>query len=279
MTRVLLVEVDTATTANIELLLRKENFIVDSTDLGEDALQIGKLYDYDVIILDPMLPDIDGYELLSRLREAKVHTPVLILAARTEVDYRLKGLSFGADDFMTEPFDERELIGRLRAIVRRSNGHSQSTIRIGELAINIERRMVTVDDQQVDLTKKEYAILELLSQRKGKVITKEAFLTHLYDGRDEPYAKIIDVFICKLRKKLTAATGNDHHVETVWGRGYTMRDPVKPATQLTVGLHRPAAVRTSQRGARQLNGVTRRFPHFPPGTKRPARPACRYAGG
>src|SRR5215213_194552 len=223
--RVLLVEDDAATAASIELMLKKESFIIDTTDLGEDGLEIGKLYDYDIIILDLMLPDIDGYEVLRRLRAARVRTPILILSGLGELDDKLKGLGFGADDFLTKPFDRRELIARIQAIVRRSKGHSASEIRTGKLTVNLDSRMVTVDDQPLHLTAKEYGIIELLSLRKGTTLTKEMFLNHLYGGMDEPELKIIDVFICKLRKKLSLACGGANYIETVWGRGYVLRDP------------------------------------------------------
>ena len=224
--RVLLVEDDSATAASIEMMLRAENFIVDTTDLGEDGLEIGKLYDYDIIILDLMLPDIDGYEVLRRLRAARVRTPILILSGLSELDHKLKGLGFGADDFLTKPFDRRELIARIQAIVRRAKGHSESVIRTGKLLVNLDSRTVDVDGQPLRLTGKEYGILELLSLRKGTTLTKEMFLNHLYGGMDEPELKIIDVFVCKLRKKLSQATGGDNYIETVWGRGYVLRDPV-----------------------------------------------------
>jgi two-component system, cell cycle response regulator CtrA len=223
--RVLLVEDDTSVAKSIELMLNTEGFIVDSTDLGEDGLEIGKLYDYDIIILDLMLPDIDGYEVLRRLRAARVTTPILILSGLTEMDNKIKGLGFGADDYLTKPFDKRELIARIQAIVRRSKGHSDSVIRTGRLTVNLDTRTVEVDTQPLHLTGKEYGILELLSLRKGTTLTKEMFLNHLYGGMDEPELKIIDVFVCKLRKKLAAATQGDNYIETVWGRGYVLRDP------------------------------------------------------
>src|SRR5579884_1909755 len=223
--RVLLVEDDPQTASSIDLMLRKENFICDTTDLGEDGLEIGKLYDYDIIILDLMLPDIDGYEVLRRLRAARVRTPVLILSGLGELDHKIKGLGFGADDFLTKPFDRRELLARIQAIVRRSKGHSESTIRTGKLVVSLDSRVVTVDDQPLHLTAKEYGILELLSLRKGTTLTKEMFLNHLYGGMDEPELKIIDVFICKLRKKLANASNGKNYIETVWGRGYVLREP------------------------------------------------------
>ena len=226
--RVLLVEDDTATAKSIELMLKSEGYICDSTDLGEDGLEIGKLYDYDIIILDLMLPDIDGYEVLRRLRAARINTPILILSGLAELDNKIKGLGFGADDYLTKPFDKRELIARIQAIVRRSKGHSDSIISTGKLTVNLDTRTAEVDSQPLHLTGKEYGILELLSLRKGTTLTKEMFLNHLYGGMDEPELKIIDVFICKLRKKLGAACDGDNYIETVWGRGYVLRDPVEP---------------------------------------------------
>ncbi|HVI88004.1 MAG TPA: response regulator transcription factor [Dongiaceae bacterium] len=223
--RVLLVEDDSNTAQSIELILKSEGYIVDSTDLGEDGLEIGKLYDYDIIILDLMLPDIDGYEVLRRLRSARVNTPILILSGLNELDSKIKGLGFGADDYLTKPFDRRELLARIQAIVRRSKGHSDSLITTGKLMVNLDTRTVEVEGQPLHLTGKEYGILELLSLRKGTTLTKEMFLNHLYGGMDEPELKIIDVFVCKLRKKLTVATGGENYIETVWGRGYVLRDP------------------------------------------------------
>jgi two-component system, cell cycle response regulator CtrA len=227
--RVLLVEDDTTTAKSIELMLKSEGFVVDTTNLGEDGLEIGKLYDYDIVILDLMLPDMDGYEVLRRLRAARVGTPVLILSGLAEPDNKIKGLGYGADDYLTKPFDKGELVARVNAIVRRSKGHSESVIRTGKLVVNLDARTVDVDGEAVHLTGKEYGILELLSLRKGTTLTKEMFLNHLYGGMDEPKLKIIDVFICKLRKKLANACNGDNYIETVWGRGYVLRDPAEAA--------------------------------------------------
>ena len=223
--RVLLVEDDPAMAQSLELMLKSASMVVDKTDLGEDGLEIGKLYDYDIIILDLMLPDMDGMEVLRRLRDARVETPVLILSGQTESEMKVKGLGTGADDYLTKPFDTAELMARIQAIVRRSQGHSQSIIKTGKLAVNLDASTVEVDGRPIHLTGKEYGILELLSLRKGTTLTKEMFLNHLYGGMDEPELKIIDVFICKLRKKLGDATGGENYIETVWGRGYVLRDP------------------------------------------------------
>ncbi|NIZ01425.1 response regulator transcription factor CtrA [Thalassospira lucentensis] len=223
--RVLLVEDDNTYSDSIELMLKSEGMVIDTTDLGEDGLEIGKLYDYDIILLDLMLPDIDGYEVLRRLRDARVDTPVLILSGLTETEDKVKGLGFGADDYLTKPFDKVELLARIQAIVRRSRGHAQSMISTGKLNVNLDARTVDVDGSPLHLTGKEYGILELLSLRKGTTLTKEMFLNHLYGGMDEPELKIIDVFVCKLRKKIQSATKGDNYIHTVWGRGYVLRDP------------------------------------------------------
>lgn len=223
--RVLVVEDDALVAKGVEKMLRAEGMVVDSTSLGEDGLEIGKLYDYDIILLDLMLPDMDGLEVLRRLRASKVETPVLILSGLSEPDKKVKGFGFGADDYVTKPFDRAELVARIQAIVRRSQGHAQSVIRTGRLTVNLDARTAEVDSEPLHLTGKEYGILELLSLRKGQTLTKEQFLNHLYGGMDEPELKIIDVFICKLRKKIAQATGGDSYIETVWGRGYALRDP------------------------------------------------------
>ncbi|MFP6748859.1 MAG: response regulator transcription factor [Alphaproteobacteria bacterium] len=223
--RVLLIEDDTAMAKSIDLMLQGDGFNVYGTDLGEEGLDLGKIYDYDIIVLDLNLPDMHGYDVLKKLRVAKVETPILILSGMSEPDDKVRGLGYGADDYMTKPFDKRELVARIHAIVRRSKGHSQSIIATGKLTVNLDSRAVEVEGQRLHLTGKEYAMLELLSLRKGTTLTKEMFLNHLYGGMDEPELKIIDVFICKLRKKLANATGGEHYIETVWGRGYVLRDP------------------------------------------------------
>jgi two-component system, cell cycle response regulator CtrA len=168
---------------------------------------------------------MSGYEVLKTLRVSKVSTPILILSGLAGIEDKVKGLGVGADDYMTKPFHKDELVARIHAIVRRSKGHAQSVIQTGELTVNLDTKTVEVQGQRVHLTGKEYQMLELLSLRKGTTLTKEMFLNHLYGGMDEPELKIIDVFICKLRKKLAAATGGNHYIETVWGRGYVLRNP------------------------------------------------------
>ncbi len=223
--RVLLVEDDPTTSKSIELMLQNANLNVYATDLGEEGIDLAKLYDYDLILLDLNLPDMNGHEVLRQLRIAKVDTPILILSGQDDTENKLKGFGFGADDYMTKPFHRQELVARIHAIVRRSKGHAQSLIATGKFTVNLDAKTVEVDGKPVHLTGKEYQMLELLSLRKGTTLTKEMFLNHLYGGMDEPELKIIDVFICKLRKKLSEATGGENYIETVWGRGYVLRDP------------------------------------------------------
>src|ERR1700675_1503161 len=225
--RVLLIEDDSAMARSIELMLRSEGFNVYTTDLGEEGIDLGKLYDYDIIVLDLILPDMSGFEVLKTLRLAKVQTPVLILSGNAIVEAKVKALGFGADDYMTKPFHKDELVARIQAVVRRSKGHSQSVVTTGKLAVNLDAKTVEANGARVHLTGREYKILELLSLRKGAALTKEMFLNHLYGGMDEPEMKIIDVFICKLRKKLLVASGGKNYMETVGGRGYMLLEPTE----------------------------------------------------
>lgn len=223
--RVLLVEDDPTTSKSIELMLTHANLNVYATDLGEEGIDLAKLYDYDLILLDLNLPDMNGHEVLRQLRMARIETPILILSGADDTESKIKGFGFGADDYLTKPFHREELVARIHAIIRRSKGHSQSIIKTGKISVNLDAKTVEVGGQTVHLTGKEYQMLELLSLRKGTTLTKEMFLNHLYGGMDEPELKIIDVFICKLRKKLSTATDGENYIETVWGRGYVLRDP------------------------------------------------------
>ena len=225
--RILLIEDDLVAAKGTSLMLKSVGAVVDHSDTGEEGLELARHYDYDIVVLDLMLPDIEGYEVVRRLRVSRNDTPVLILSGLTRPQAKVKGLGLGADDFITKPFDKAELLARVQAVIRRSKGFSQPSLRVGPLMLNLDSHEVTVDEAPVHLTGKEYAILELLVLRKGMVLTKEAFLNHLYGGMDEPEMKIIDVFICKLRKKLAVA-GADNLIGTVWGRGYMIREPSTP---------------------------------------------------
>jgi two-component system, cell cycle response regulator CtrA len=231
--RVLLIEDDRTIAQSIELMLNSESFKVYTTDLGEEGIDLGKLYDYDIILLDLNLPDMSGYKVLRSLRVSKVKTPILILTGLGGIEDKVRGLGFGADDYMTKPFHKDELVARIHAIVRRSKGHAESVINTGDLCVNLDAKTVKIGEVHVHLTRKEYQILELLSLRRGTTLTKEMFLNNLYGGMDEPVIKIIDVFMCKLRKKLANASDGKEYIETVWGRGYVLRDPSEDGARIS----------------------------------------------
>jgi two-component system cell cycle response regulator CtrA len=223
--RVLLIEDDGTTAQSIELMLKSASFVIYTTDLGADGIDLSKVYEYDIILLDLNLPDMSGFEVLRSLRASKVETPTLILSGLAGIEDKIKGLGGGADGYMTKPFHKDELVARIHSIVRRYRGHAQSVIEIDDLVINLDNKSVAVDGERVYLTGKEYQMLELLALRKGTTLSKEVFLNNLYGGMEEPDPKIIDVFICKLRKKLANASGGTDYIETVWGRGYMLREP------------------------------------------------------
>jgi two-component system cell cycle response regulator CtrA len=226
--RVLLIEDDLIAARSVILKLKAGGAIVDHVDTGEEGLGLLRHYDYDIVLLALMLPDIDGFEVVRRMRGGRNDTPVLIVSGLTRPQAKVKALGLGADDFITKPFNNAELLARMQAIVRRSKGFSQPSLRIGALQLSLDRHEVLVNGKQVHLTGKEYATLELLVLHNGVAVTKKAFLDHLYGRMDEPELQIIDVFICNLRKKLAVA-GADNLIGTVWGRGYMIREP-SPAT-------------------------------------------------
>ncbi len=231
--RLLLIEDDITTAQSIELMLKSENFNVYTTDLGEEGIDLAKLYDYDIVLLDLNLPDMSGFEVLRSLRVTKVRTPILILSGLAGIEDKVNGLGYGADDYMTKPFHKDELVARIHAIVRRSKGHAQSVLYAGDLCVNLDTKTVEVGGARVHLTGKEYQILELLALRRGSTLTKDMFLNHLYGGMDEPEIKIIDVFMCKLRKKLASASGGKDYIETVWGRGYVLHEPSEDEARIS----------------------------------------------
>jgi two-component system cell cycle response regulator CtrA len=222
--RALLIDDDADNRRLVELMLKSENFSVFTTSLHKQGVDLARLHDYDVILLDLNLPDLSGLELLRALRAAKITTPVLIVFGLAGIEEKVKSL--GAEGYMTKPLNKEELVARVHAVVRRARGPAQTVIATGDLIVDIDRKVVEVAGARVHVTEKEFQILEFLSLRKGTTLTKEMFLNHLYGGIDEPDIKIIDVFMCKLRKKLANASHGKNYIDTVWGRGYVLREPV-----------------------------------------------------
>jgi two-component system cell cycle response regulator CtrA len=233
--RVLLVEDDLTAAHGLSLILKRSGAIVEHATTGEEAIGLIRHYEYDIVLLDLILPDVEGYEVVRRMRTSRNDTPVLILSGLSRPQAKVKGLSLGADDFITKPFNISELMARLQAITRRRKGYSQPAIQLRGIELNLDSRQVTVNGREMRLTSKEYSMLELLVLRKGKLLTKDAFLNHLYNGTDEPERQIIDLYMCRLRKKLAVA-GANNLIDTVWGHGYLLRDqeahagdPLNPA--------------------------------------------------
>lgn len=215
--RILAVDNEEAYLRQLEVILGAERLNVYGIDSADEAIDLGKLYDYDLIVLG--LTGVQNIEVVRALRAAKVKTPILAVSRLSNIEDVVAMLDAGADDCMIKPFHKSELIARINAIVRRAKGHAASKITVGDMCVNLDSKIVTVSGRQVPMTTKEFQMMELLALRQGMTISKEMFLNHLYGGMDEPELKIIDVFICKLRKKLPAGA-----IETVWGRGYLLGD-------------------------------------------------------
>ena len=209
--------------------LKSQAIRADIAETGDDAIYFMRNYEFDLVLLNLMLPDMDGNVLINRIRSAKHETPVIALSAVPQA--RLKALAAGADDVVERDIDRDELAARIRAVIRRSRGFSQSQLQVGNLTLDVSHQDVVANGVRVHLTVKEFSILELLVLRRNMIMTKEAILTQVYGGMDEPEIKIIDVFICKIRTKLAKA-GLPNVISTVWGRGYMVKDTGrdKPAT-------------------------------------------------
>jgi two-component system cell cycle response regulator CtrA len=221
--RVLLVENDAALAKTLDAYLMAQGISAELTDTGEEALELVRHYEFDLLILSLALPDIEGCAVIRGMRAAGRTTPILALSTARNPRARVQAFAAGADDVVDQHLDPTELLARIRAIVRRSRGHSHSSLQIGAITLNLEQQTVVANGISVSLTGKEFALLQLLMLRKNMILTKDAILTQLYGGMDEPEVKIIDVFVCKIRKKL-AAVGLGDFIGTVWGRGYTVRD-------------------------------------------------------
>jgi two-component system cell cycle response regulator CtrA len=223
--RALVIQDDPIAIRLMDMILENEGIAFERARTGGEGIELARLYDFDIVLIDLRRSAATSCDVVRQLRGSRVGTPVLILSGLGEPSEKVKGLAAGADDYLTLPFNRDELLARMRAIVRRAKGHSRSTLTTGRLVLDIDARTAEVDGQPLHLTGKEYSVLELLALRRGTVLTKEMFLDHLYGGMDEPEVKIIDVFVCKLRKKIAALNRGEHYIETVWGRGYGLRDP------------------------------------------------------
>jgi two-component system cell cycle response regulator CtrA len=220
-TRLLLVEDDRLLSDALSRMLELAGFTVYVTAFGEDALDLARAYKFDVVVLDLSLPDVSGGLVLAQLHQMRPDTPVIILSGEAGLESKIENFLEGADDYITKPFHRDELLVRIHAVLRRARASSPAEIELGPLTLDLVAHRASVNGVGVNLTGKEYACLEFLATRRGMTVTKEMFLAHLYGGRDEPEMKIIDVFICKLRRKLAEA-GAPPVIETVWGRGYTI---------------------------------------------------------
>ena len=218
--RTLIIEDDPIMAKAVELSLAQEGIVSDIATTGKVGIEKGRIYDYDMILLNLILPDTNGYNVLQSLRSGKMKTPIIIVSTLSSVEHKIKALNMGADDFIAKPFDSGELIARINSVIKRSQIYSESVVRFDKVAINLNTQTVDVDGTQIHLTHKEFAILELLAMRKGTFLTKEMFLNHLYNSMDTPDNSTFNVFVCKLRKKLSEASGGVNYIQTVWGRGY-----------------------------------------------------------
>lgn len=208
----------------LERKFTEANLTVFAAVQSDECIDLACRYDYDIIILDLHSPNATGHKLLKKIRHASITTPVLILSSCGHVQKRVKGLELGADDYVTKPISAAELLARIRAIVRRSRGQAPSVVTIGKLTVNLLLRMVQVGKEIVDLTEKEFQILELFCMRRGMIVTKDSILDNLYAGLGEPSAESVKVYIYRLRRKLARANSGEHPIETVRGIGYILRD-------------------------------------------------------
>lgn len=223
--RILLAEANHGLRRSLDLNLSANGFQVEHALTGEIAIALGESQAFDLILMDLDLPGAGGLEVLRTLRLRRIKTPVVILTASAAIDLKVKALAGGADDYVVKPVTGDELIARIRAVIRRCSGLTLAVMRVGELTIDMAAKKVDVGGRPTHLTGREYQLVELMGLRRGKPLTKESVLTSLYGGGDEPEPKIIDVFVCKIRRKLALAGGDPGVIQTVWGGGYLMADP------------------------------------------------------
>ena len=221
---ILIVEDDSVIADAIGITLSQAGYYHSHVRTIEDALHEVNSRPVDAVLLDINLPDGDGTRLTRLIRKSHMPTPILVISGNSRVDDRITALGAGADGYLTKPFDKHELLAQLEAIIRRANGHSSAQISAGNMVMDMSTHQLTIKEQFVPLTHKEYQLLQLLCLRKGAILSKDAFIAHIYGGVDEPDAKIIDVFMCKLRRKLIQHGLEKASIDTVWGQGYVLRD-------------------------------------------------------
>jgi two-component system, OmpR family, response regulator len=212
--RILIVEDEPDLLASLAQALREEGYAVDSAKDGEDGFYKAENYNYDAIVLDVMLPKLDGWEILARLRKIK-KTPVLMLTARDQSRDRVRGLDTGADDYVVKPFDLPEFFARLRALIRRNANKTTNLIEIGDVKIDTAARNISLKDKPVELTAREYSLVEFLGLHRGKVVTRTQLYEHLFDENDDTFSNLLDVHVSNVRKKLGA-----EFIVTRRGHGY-----------------------------------------------------------
>lgn len=221
--RALVVEDDPAIASFVTKGLAEASYAVDVATNGREGLRLGSVEPYDVIILDIMLPGRDGFSILRELREREVRTPVICLTARDAVDDRITGLNLGADDYLPKPFSFAELLARLHAVLRRSDGLSTKPIVVGDMTIDLLRRSVTRAGKRLDLTPREFSMLEYLGRNAGRVLTRTMLLEHIWDLHQDPLTNVVDVHVNRLRRKIDHGF-NRSLLHTIRGVGYVLRD-------------------------------------------------------
>jgi len=220
--RILVVEDEEKVASFIRKGLTEERYAVDAANDGEEGLLFAQMNPYDLIILDLMLPKMDGFKVLEALRADSIATPVLVLTARDNINDKVRGLDLGADDYLTKPFAFAELLARVRALLRRGNPEKSPILKIADLTLDPASRRVERAGQVIDLTAKEYALMEYFMRHQGRVLTRTMIAEHVWDQNFDSYTNVIDVYVNYLRKKIDQGF-DEKLIHTVRGAGYVMR--------------------------------------------------------
>jgi len=225
--RALLIESDPSA-ASVARAFREKGMKADCALLGEEGVCIGARGGHDIIVLDLAFPDIDGYEVLRRLRAARVGTPVIVVSGVIDVEAKIRAFRLGADDFLCKPFDREELFARIAAVIRRSERFSETIVQVGKLSFNLDGGAVAVGGELLVLKSLEQDILEVLVRRRWRTVSTRSLMDRLYSGKEEPSSRVINSYVCRLRSKLRRTSGGEEYIETVWGLGYRLRtEPVR----------------------------------------------------